>query len=633
MMLKKNSLVLLSLFMLHSLCSFSESYREKYADVIEHYQKKVADTLKVKAALYLIDNMDGHKSPEGKALDKYVIRIRQMRPRSNMGELTRAWDECTLDEEPIMMTPDSSVVTCRYLIDNIDSAFEAWENAPWKDDISFQQFCEFILPYRVKDEHLCTDWRRKLRHNYKDILKGVSNMNEAFVLLRQEVLSRIKNFNTFTPYLLDVMSYDHIQRANCNQRCIVLASVMRSFAIPVAMDEIPYWADYSSSGHSWISLVLRNGDTYTVYENESVAKQYNKIDASNFVLDFENTKLFDCPYQIKTSKSVSKIYRVAYGMQKERKGCIYRDSYDVSDRYNLEGEIDVPMQKDTEVYLCTYLTGRNWQAVDKVQTKDGYAQFRNLGKNIIYLPMVRGVMGLKAVSDPILLDANGKVKILSCDRRNARTITIDRKYPLCSYMPVQWEKLIDGVFEASNDSLFNEKVTLAKIKKIPYGDTKVVIDNSKRFRYIRFRCSDNDIGLLSELAFYDDKGKIVKGANISKDVDVNSIVYLHDDDVETKIKALSPGYWVGVDLGEGKECRISEIKFTPVSDGNNIQNGHTYELWGFDKYWKKLGHCIAQSRESILFHNVPTNILLLLKDKTKGIEERIFLYNNKQLWY
>lgn len=81
------------------------------------------------------------------------------------------------------------------------------------------------------------------------------------------------------------------------------------------------------------------------------------------------------------------------------------------------------------------------------------------------------------------------------------------------------------------------------------------------------------------------------------------------------------------------ECRISEIKFTPVSDGNNIQNGHTYELWGFDNYWKKLGHCIAQSRESITFHNVPTNMLLLLKDKTKGVEERIFLYNNKQLWY
>lgn len=174
---------------------------------------------------------------------------------------------------------------------------------------------------------------------------------------------------------------------------------------------------------------------------------------------------------------------------------------------------------------------------------------------------------------------------------------------------------------------------MAKIKKIPYGDTKVVIDNSKRFRYIRFRCSDNDIGLLSELAFYDDKGKIVKGTNISKDVDVNSIVYLHDDNVETKIKALSPGYWVGFDLGKGKECRISEIKFTPVSDGNNIQNGHTYELWGFDNYWKKLGHCIAQSRESITFHNVPTNMLLLLKDKTKGVEERIFLYNNKQLWY
>jgi hypothetical protein len=413
-----------------------------------------------------------------------------------------------------------------------------------------------------------------------------------------------------------------------------MASVMRAFAIPVAMDEVPSWADYSTSGHSWISLVLANGDTYTVYENDSVAKQYNKIDASNLVLDFNDNKLSYCPYWIKISKSVSKIYRVGYGMNKERIKSIYPDSYDVSNHYNLNGRIDIPIQKDTDVYLCTYLTGRNWQTVAKVRSQNGYARFKNLGKNVVYLPMIRGVMGLKAVSSPILLDANGKAEIISCNKKDTITVCINRKYPLCSYMPVQWKKLIGGAFEASNDPSFKKKRVLSIIKTLPCGDTKIIVDNPKKFRYVRYISPNGEIGLLSELAFYGKDGKKLRGSNISNGVAINSIVSLYDDDVETKVKAFTSGYWVGLDLGKDNESCITEIRFTPVSDGNNIQKGHTYELLGYDKNWKKLGHCIAQNSEPLSFHNVPRKMVLLLKDKTKGNEERIFLYKNKeQIWF
>ena len=212
------------------------------------------------------------------------------------------------------------------------------------------------------------------------------------------------------------------------------------------------------------------------------------------------------------------------------------------------------------------------------------------------------------------------------------TISIDRKYPLCSYMPVQWMKLVHGSFEASNDSLFEKNVTLATIETMPYGDTSIKTTGTSKYRYVRFRCPKEEIALLSELAFYDLNGNMLKGKDISFAVDVKTIAYLYDNDVETKVKASKPGYWVGLDLGDSID--VSEIKFTPVSDGNNIQNGHSYELWGFGHEWELLGRCHAKSRESLSFHGVPKGMLLLLKDRTEGHEERIFTYKDgQQVWW
>ena len=630
--MQRKSVLILLLLSMYCCNFYAESYRERYADAILHYQKNVSDSLRLKAAIYLIDNMNGHRSPEGKEFDRYLAKLQQMRPRSNMGELERAWEECVMDEGAIKMLSDSSIITSQYLIANIDDAFDAWEKAPWKDEISFSLFCEYILPYRVYNEHVSKEWRKTLRKRYDGILTDVRDMNEAFVLIRQEVLNRVKKFSSFSPYVLDVMSYEHIQRASCSERCILMASVMRAFAIPAAMDMVPLWADYSASGHSWVSLVHSNGDTYTVYENDTLARQNNEIDASNLSLDYDCKLLPDCKYRIKSKKSVSKIYRVGYGKRKERNKSLYPSTWDVSDRYNLKGRLEVPISEDTQVYLCTYLTGRNWKAVDMAFSHKGRANFDNLGTNIVYLPMEQNATGMNAISEPILLDIDGNAHVISFNIRDTVTISIDRKYPLCSYMPVQWMKLVRGSFEASNDSLFEKKVTIATIETMPYGDTSIKITDTRTYRYVRFRCPTDKIALISELAFYGLDGIVIKGKNISFGVDEKTIANLYDNDVETKVKASKPGYWVGLDMGESKG--ISEIKFTPVSDGNNIQNGHSYELWGFDHDWKLLGRCYAKSRESLSFNGVPKGMLLLLKDRTKGQEERIFTYRDgQQIWW
>ncbi len=66
---------------------------------------------------------------------------------------------------------------------------------------------------------------------------------------------------------------------------------------------------------------------------------------------------------------------------------------------------------------------------------------------------------------------------------------------------------------------------------------------------------------------------------------------------------------------------------------NRITLGHDYELFYFDREWRSLGQKRA-SADYLEYDRVPSNALLLLRDYTKGKEERIFVYENaKQVWW
>ena len=49
--------------------------------------------------------------------------------------------------------------------------------------------------------------------------------------------------------------------------------------------------------------------------------------------------------------------------------------------------------------------------------------------------------------------------------------------------------------------------------------------------------------------------------------------------------------------------------------------------------WHSIQKQVADDFE-LTFHNVPQNALLLLKNRSRGKDERIFLYRDiKQVWY
>lgn len=83
---------------------------------------------------------------------------------------------------------DAEVITADYLIDNIDHAFEVWGKRPWAKYYSFDDFCEYVLPYRIANEPL-EAWRRVYYDRYAatvDSMYGGSDVLEVVKAVRKK---------------------------------------------------------------------------------------------------------------------------------------------------------------------------------------------------------------------------------------------------------------------------------------------------------------------------------------------------------------------------------------------------------------------------------------------------------------
>ena len=184
---------------------------------------------------------------------------------------------------------------------------------------------------------------------------------------------------------------------------------------------------------------------------------------------------------------------------------------------------------------------------------------------------------------------------------------------------------------------FDDADTLAMIATMPYGMTDLDVSSVKMYRYLRYHAPKVNRSSLAELQFYttDETGgrRLLSGNHLADGVDMSKVDNAFDGNPATSCKGLQVGYTMGIDLGEGKESRVTNIIFAPSTDLNFVERDHLYELYYFDTEWHLVGRVYSKG-EKLTFDGVPEGALLLLKDKTKGVEERIFEYSaDRQIWH
>ena len=257
------------LFIFHVVCMFCFSSCSSYPEevekalsvlgnnraelvrVLEHYRSN--DRLKFKAACFLIENMPNKYSINGKEQKIY----------------------------------DIDIVKADSLIKSLEHSFFLKEKSPYLKNYTFEQFCEYILPYRVADESLQYYWKWDCSRKFEkqctnDIIQTAQNIN-----------AQIKIELSPEFYKDTLKSYSSIIKTGygkCDDRTALVTMALRSVGIPAAFEFVPYWGS-NNNGHSFVSIILPDNKIYPLQNTD---KQAN----GDYYLSRKTPKIYRKMYSI-----------------------------------------------------------------------------------------------------------------------------------------------------------------------------------------------------------------------------------------------------------------------------------------------------------------------------------------------
>ncbi len=644
--------------------------RKELQKVLEHYSAP-SDTLKLKAAKFLIANMPYHYGYYGSEMDEHGIIFSIIDTLSYWKENVTVEDKMHIGDSLLAVygapgqhgvkpVPDTRIVSADYLITNIDFAFKAWQQAPWRKKVSFDEFCDFILPYRLRNEQV-QYWRpacyyeyTRMAHRYKypdSLLFVYNSMN--WDLVTEGTFTMY--FNFYYPY---PKSFDNAMKGKiggCETTTYFSATAMQAAGLPVASDFIPQWGN-NNTGHFMLRLIDHDKTRKLISNENKPINTWATVEWSS-TYD-EHRHLFTAAelpkgMRVQYAATIPKVYRFTFSrddelaminatMPAEEISPEFRfaNFKDVTGEYirctNYTLHLNPAQDKFRLAYLCTF-TVWGWKPV-AISRRDGNtAGFRNIGRNVLYLPAIYDSGEFKPAGLPFYIDGSDSVHTLKRAPGRGGDVHLIRKTALYPYTVAHSEVVKGGLFEGASDPDFKHKTLLDSIERYPFYMTEVRIKNPAHYRYLRYRAPHTDVpeaDNIAEVQFLEDGKKLAgrfigsegsQGHDIEKAFDSNMDSYYEN-------KGGKDG-WIGIDLGEKSREKVSTIRFCPRNDTNCIIPGEDYELFYWDGEWISLGVQKA-AHDYLDYSNVPDGVILWLKCLSSGHEERIFTYEQgSQRWW
>ena len=621
--------------------------RNELEKVLLYYRENSSDSLKYRAVCFLIVNMPFYSYLSGKQLENYKSYYSWLKKSKGKSP------EQVADSVKKVFGPIGNMVRKRdileidsaYLCHNIEWAFKVWKEQPWGKNISFDMFCEYILPYRIDDEPLAY-WREMYYEKYNSLLDSLRMSNTldkedpvvAASYLIERLLDKEHIFTSVTPTSFGHIGPEYVQylSGSCREVTDFCVYLFRALGIPCAIDFIPM-SGSGSAGHFWLVTWDKNGEDYKMdfpeplqlvrkswwYAMDMSAKMYRYTFSVNrgvyesmAAYGEELYPFWRLPKFKDVTHGYAQYYKKEMKIPSER---IYKEKRD--------GKI---------AYLCLSSRDR-WIPVDWTEYDRNNLVFRNLKKSSIMRVATYENGSLHFVTDPFIVDgwtnkshyysAGGeKQDVVLYAKSNIDTENLFR------------DRMIGGVFEGSNRADFADKDTLFLIQSKPYRLRTVVKSwSDKKYRYLRYVGPENASCNVAEIAFYEPndtialKGKVLGTPGCSQKDGSHEYTNAFDGKTWTSFDYIEPtGGWTGLDAG--KEVQVDRIVYTPRNRDNYIRPGDTFELFYCDGDWKSAGMMIATT-DSLVYRNIPKDVLLLLRNHTRGVDERIFVYENgTQAW-
>jgi hypothetical protein len=601
-----------SLNLLEEALELSGNNRVELEKVLDHYAN---EPLKLKAARFLIENMPEHFSYLNQTyVEKYYDEIDSVNQHTNLSneELADRYKAIVSKySKAPSLVQDLQIVSADYLIDNIDRAFNDWQNGNWATHLNFEEFCEYLLPYKVSEYQTLDNWREYFSDTvYGDLLyfPYIAHYSRSTYWACHTVQQKLIKLNP--KRYIDVPIQYPVKRMNslmhtllkkdCEDSNIANVSVLRAKGIPAMMDFTPSWPD-RNSGHEWCVIL----------DNTGKNRWFQGLDfLENSYLGSPMSKVFRRRYAINPEL-------VELNMSEKNVPSLFHDIHitDVTDEYFRTSDVTVNLgtRHGQYAYLSVFNYG-HWKPVHWGKIVSTQAVFKNMGRDAVYLPLCMSEEGqFIPAASPFILTSLGEVKPVVPDTTQRQTLKLIRKYPVFRFTSWVAKLIVGAKIQAANRADFSDAVTLHTIREYGTEAGEILHDTLKnKYRYWRYYSAPDGYCSIAELNFFRHGQNITTQGKIIGSSDINyAKKHVFDGDPLTFFNSLEPSdSWVGLDFGE--PVNISRILYMPRNDGNIVTYGDEYELKYWDKNgWRSLERKIADN-VYITFDNCPVGALFLL---------------------
>ena len=667
------TLIVLCFLVRHASHSTDEVVRRR--SVMAYYHTIGRSAEKREAARYLFDNMPYHygygmtvhDSKEVKRwaekttetlrnlLDEYGLyqipgdTIRTLREERRADSLAMQRIDKEVQSEFIPIK-DGSQVTASFLIRHINHAFKVWRTSRLAKELTFDEFKEYILPYRAFNGYSfleSADTYARLFdgmialdsiHNTRDCIQAYN-----YVMRTLRDLTGSKQCHG-RKGLYDLFFY----RAHaCDDLASYACCILRSLGVPIAVEHTVGFRSFTGM-HYFCSL----------------------YDAENKDWDTYNPEAYDPTLYWDEEENLN-IYRNTYGAQPATPYFLHAEGEHVPDELYNPCMVDVTAHvKPTHAvtlpvdtlyganlaYLATFnrampdaLLHATWGVIDK---EAGTVTFENAMSRVLYFPVCYQGRRMKVLGAPFYLDDEGHVSHLphvDMERDEPKAVTLTRKFPRKKNMIKAAEELVGGVFTGTNDWSMREADTLYRITEAPepvFAEYKFA--HPKAYQIYRFEASPSSgkthIAMLEwvtstkygyENTLPASRTHILVESDTLRCGDTTVVKVLDEPIERMQWKAeydgnmeTAPSHYPRITFWLKQPQVVTAVRFAPLHADNGINSGDVYEFYYWDEGWKKVATKTARY-EHLTFTGVPAHRIYWLRNITKGKEEQPFIIDSE----
>ena len=431
---------------------FSEEKRTELEKTLDHYQKK---SEKLLTAQFLIENMPYHLSIDEYFLDQNSNKYRPDLSIIKENKIQQHFDSLFSKGHKIVREKryDIETLDSAYLVNNIELAFSVWDKK-WARNTSFEDFCKYILPYRVQAEK-ASNLRQYFRDRYLPLLEMADPKTplEACLIINQELMRTIQYDTSGGLGLYPSIEETYrTKKGICDDLCILGIYIMRAVGIPVVMEQTT-WVK-GDRGHTW-AAVLSNGKFYPFCPCSDQPRKYEWM------------------FSERRMRKPAKVYRThfepvrTFNVKEDDGYVTYLKSpllEDVTTEYpNQTINITVTTDKKTEkrksqVYLCAY-NQQHWEPFAIGHRNGKNCSFENIvGDNVFIIADSPNGTNLRFITVPFHVSPTGSIHKIIPDKSQKRNYTLkkldgQREYShTLQYWDTQSEQFVSLQQEQETDS-------------------------------------------------------------------------------------------------------------------------------------------------------------------------------------